>query len=50
MAEEDKEAQMIKVMGLPAKFCSNFKKEEIMKVEAVLDRYVCKVCDMKLNS
>ena len=40
---------MIKVVGLSAKFCSNLQ-EEMMKVQAVLDKYVCEVCDMKLKS
>ena len=35
MAEDDKEAHMMEAMGLPVKFCSNFKKEEMLKAEAV---------------
>ena len=49
MAEDDKEAHMMEAMGLPVKFCSNFKKE-MLKAEAVPDQYWCEVCNLELNS
>ena len=50
MAEDDKEAQMMEAMGLPVKFCSNSKKEEMLKSEAPADQYWCEVCELELNS
>ena len=49
MAEDDKEAQMMEAMGLPVKFCSNSKKAEILKAEALAPQYWCEVCELVLS-